>query len=389
MQRAAELTSNALPVYRSPEGMVEVLRPSYPVYCVRTAKIREVAKIFLRGFPGDVLYAVKCNSEPHMLQELYQAGIRHFDTASLPEIALVSEMFSDGQTYFMHPVKSRAAISSAYRDYGVRYYVVDHPSELEKISDLIDPSPEVVIVVRIAVEHSGAVYELSSKFGASVHMAVDLAKGAIRRGYSYGFAFHIGSQCLDPGGYGLGLDLVREALDNLDQPPACVDVGGGFPADYINSHGPDLETYLDAISVAVARLNLPESCRLLCEPGRGLCAEGESLIVQVQLRKDNSLYLNDGMYGSMIEEKLGLRLPVRMVASRDFSADVLLYTAYGPTCDSLDVYPAPLELPADVQEGDWIEFGRIGAYGTACRTRFNGFFPDTFVVVESEFGELN
>ena len=114
-------------------------------------------------------------------------------------------------------------------------------------------------------------------------------------------------------------------MDNLDQPPACVDVGGGFPADYINSHGPDLETYLDAISVAVARLNLPESCRLLCEPGRGMCAEGESLIVQVQLRKDNSLYLNDGMYGSMIEEKLGLRLPVRMVASRDFSADLLLY----------------------------------------------------------------
>jgi ornithine decarboxylase len=220
-------------------------------------------------------------------------------------------------------------------------------------------------------------------------MAVDLAKGAIRRGYSYGFAFHIGSQCLDPGGYGLGLDLVRKALDNLDQTPACVDVGGGFPADYINSHGPDLETYLDAISVAVARLNLPESCRLLCEPGRGMCAEGESLIAQVQLRKDNSLYLNDGMYGSMIEEKLGLRLPVRMVASRDFSADLLLYTAYGPTCDSLDVYPAPLELPADVQEGDWIEFGRIGAYGTACRTRFNGFFPDTFVVVENEFGELN
>ena len=141
MERAAQLTPNALPVYRSPEGMVEVLQPSYPVYCVRTAKIREVAKIFLRGFPGDVLYAVKCNSEPHMLQELYQAGVRHFDTASLPEIALVSEMFSDGQTYFMHPVKSRAAISSACRDYGVRYYVVDHPSELEKISDLIDPDP--------------------------------------------------------------------------------------------------------------------------------------------------------------------------------------------------------------------------------------------------------
>jgi ornithine decarboxylase len=386
MQKAISLTSNELPVYQSPEGMVEDLQPSYPVYCVRPAKIQKIAKIFLKGFPGDVLYAVKCNSEPHMLQELYQAGIRHFDTASLPEIALISERFSDGHAYFMHPVKSRAAISSAHQVYGVRYYVVDHPSELQKISELIHPDPEVVIVVRIAVQHSGAVYELSSKFGASVDMAIDLAKRVIRRGYSYGFAFHIGSQCLDPGGYGLGLELVREALDNLDQLPACVDVGGGFPADYMNSRGPKLETYLEAISGAVARLNLPQSCRLLCEPGRGMCAEGESLIVQIQLRKDKSLYLNDGMYGSMIEEKLGLRLPVRIVSSRNFSTELLSYTAYGPTCDSLDVYPTALELPADVQEGDWIEFGRIGAYGNACRTRFNGFYPDTFVVVENDFG---
>ena len=389
MLQPAEPIANALPVYASPESVVDVLQPSYPVYCVRPAQIRRIAHTFLQRFPGDVLYAVKCNSEPHMLHELYMAGIRHFDTASLPEIALVSESFPDGRAYFMHPVKSRAAILSAHQVYGVRYYVVDHPLELEKIGELIPADPEVVIVVRIAVQHSGAVYELSSKFGASVHMAVDLAKDAIRRGYSYGFAFHIGSQCLDPGGYGLGLELVQKALDDLNQAPVCVDVGGGFPADYMNSCGPQLEIYLDAISAAVAKLDLPECCRLLCEPGRGMCAEGESLIVQVQLRKDKSLYLNDGMYGSMIEEKLGLRLPVRMVASRDFSTDLLLYTAYGPTCDSLDVYPAPLELPADLQEGDWIEFGRIGAYGTACRTRFNGFYPDTFVVVENEFGELD
>ena len=75
MQQAIKLTSSELSVYRSPESMVEVLRPSYPVYCVRPAKIRNIAKIFLERFPGDVLYAVKCNSEPHMLQELHQAGI--------------------------------------------------------------------------------------------------------------------------------------------------------------------------------------------------------------------------------------------------------------------------------------------------------------------------
>jgi len=125
----------------------------------------------------------------------------------------------------------------------------------------------------------------------------------------------------------------------------------------------------------------------MCEPGRALCVDGESLITQVHLRKDDALYLNDGMYGSFIEEKYNLHLPVRPVAIRNFSSEQQEYTLYGPTCDSLDIFPRRVSLPVDLEEGDWIEFDRIGAYGAACRTHFNGFFADTFVEVTSNFGE--
>jgi len=155
----------------------------------------------------------------------------------------------------------------------------------------------------------------------------------------------------------------------------------------VNSQGADLDTYFATIANATQTLSLPDDCRLMCEPGRGLCADGESLITQVHLCKGDGLYLNDGMYGSFIEEKLGLKLPVRMVQARDFSSESREYTLYGPTCDSLDVFPGTVNLPADVAEGDWLEFGCIGAYGTACRTHFNGFFADTFVAVENDFGE--
>jgi ornithine decarboxylase len=33
----------------------------------------------------------------------------------------------------------------------------------------------------------------------------------------------------------------------------------------------------------------------------------------------------------------------------------------------------PWTLPGDIGEGDWIEIGQLGAYGTALRTAFNGF----------------
>ena len=65
-------------------AVAQALRPSYPVYCLRPQVLARQAKRFLTQFPGEVLYAVKCNPHPLVVEALYRAGIRHFDTASLP-----------------------------------------------------------------------------------------------------------------------------------------------------------------------------------------------------------------------------------------------------------------------------------------------------------------
>ena len=75
------------------EQVIEELNPGYPVYCLRPAEIQRQAQYFLDNFPARVLYAVKCNPHLAVLSALYEAGIRHFDTASLGEIALVREHF--------------------------------------------------------------------------------------------------------------------------------------------------------------------------------------------------------------------------------------------------------------------------------------------------------
>ena len=59
----------------------------------------------------------------------------------------------------------------------------------------------------------------------------------------------------------------------------------------------------------------------------------------------------------------------------------------GATCDSVDILSRPFYLPETVDTGDWIEIGHIGAYSLALRTRFNGFYPDTFVEVTTPFEE--
>ncbi|TIR97943.1 MAG: hypothetical protein E5X14_29490, partial [Mesorhizobium sp.] len=59
----------------------------------------------------------------------------------------------------------------------------------------------------------------------------------------------------------------------------------------------------------------------------------------------------------------------------------------GATCDSVDILSRPFWLPETVDTGDWIEIGHIGAYSLSLRTRFNGFYPDTFVEVTTPFDE--
>jgi ornithine decarboxylase len=366
-------------------SMVAALKPSYPVYCLRPHVLRRTAQRFLDLFPGRVLYAVKCNPHPRVLQELYKAGIRHFDTASLPEIALVREKFPDAGAYFMHPVKGRAVIQMTDRVYGIDTFVVDHQDELVKVLDETGGAEGLTIVVRVKTPPvEGTFYHLAGKFGAEPDYAAQLMKEAHSRGCQLGLCFHVGSQCLVPGAYSQALKIIGEVIDKAGLPIQLLDVGGGFPAEYIGTNMPPLEAYVTEIEEGLKGLRLRRDCILMCEPGRALVAHGISLVVQVQLRKDDRLYINDGIYGSLSEMvQGGVRLPSRLVRLKGKPAEEMQsFELNGPTCDSLDVLPGRFDLPADTQEGDWIELDRVGAYSHALATRFNGFYPETLVVVE-------
>ena len=110
--------------YRSVDEVARRLKPEAPVECVFPQAIRDQAAKFLALFPGRVLYAVKCNPSTHMLQHMYDAGIRQFDVASLEEARLVHGLFPDAEMHFMHPVKSRESIRAAYK-MGVRSFAID------------------------------------------------------------------------------------------------------------------------------------------------------------------------------------------------------------------------------------------------------------------------
>lgn len=366
--------------YGGAAAMIRAFTPELPIVGIRPHLIEERAREVIAAFPGDVLYAVKCNDHPVMLQALHAAGVRHFDTASIKEIRLVRGLLPDAVCHFMHPVKGSEAIAEAYEAHGVRRFVLDHPRELEKIVAATKGAPDLELFVRLAVPGEGALLTLTGKFGTGPAEAVELLRRARGVASAIGITFHVGSQCLAPEAYeraiGIAAAVAAEAggIDHLD-------VGGGFPAAYTGSE-PAFAAFVQAITGAVERHGL--DCALQCEPGRLLVADGASVFARVELRRGQALYLNDGVYGNLAELKwVGPQFPTRAFGSHGVRAGrEIAFDLFGPTCDSIDSMPGPHWIATDVEDGDWIEIGMMGAYSSALRTDFNGFSESRTVLLD-------
>lgn len=386
----AALFSRAVPLhvakpspYRCVEDMVMDLRPEEPVQVLRPATIVHAAKWFLRNFPGDVMYAVKCNPDVRVLALLARAGVKHYDVASLAEIKLVAETLPGASLYFMHPVKSRHAIRDAYFQYGVRSFSLDTHEELEKILEVTQGATDLNLYIRLSVPSDDAAISLAGKFGVALEDAASLLVAARAKARKLAVCFHVGSQCMNPNAYGAVMQKVASLVEESGVTLDILDVGGGFPSIYPGMVPPSLNVYMRQIKKALADHPVFTHTQVVCEPGRALVAEGGSTVVQVDARRGNMLYINDGIYGSLFDAGIpAFKYPVKAIRPGDeFSGELMEFGFYGPTCDSIDVMKGPFMLPADIREGDWIEVGQLGAYGQAMRTNFNGFYSDITVEV--------
>jgi len=360
------------------DQLVTTQRPEEPMHCLRPAAITATARDFVAAFPGAVMYAVKCNPEPAVLRALHAGGVADFDCASISEVTLVRQMFPDAAIHFMHPVKPRGAIREAWARHGVRDFVLDSAAELAKIlqeTAATGVAGALTLIVRLALPKGGARLDLSGKFGATTDAAAALLRAARGHATRLGVSFHVGSQCLDPLAWRKALAATGELIRAAGVAVDIIDVGGGFPAAYPDVEPPELGAFLAEIEAGFEALSLPDA-ELWAEPGRALVAGGASVVVQVQQRRGDALYINDGVFGSLADAgPLGFRYPVRLIrpGGARFVTEQIDCRFFGPTCDSADVMNGPFSLPADVAEGDWIEIGMLGAYGGCFRTAFNGF----------------
>jgi ornithine decarboxylase len=360
-------------------------RPVQPVTLTRPHAASRAARFFVEKFPGRSMYAVKANPSPDLLQILWDSGVTHYDVASIAEVRLVASTLPGATLCFMHPVKAEEAIAEAYFDHGVRVFSLDSIEELDKIVSGTKGAEDLTLCVRLRVSSDLSKLSLASKFGALPGETRELLIATRQVADALGICFHVGSQAMSPDAYAQAMERVRAAIVDAGVTVDVVDVGGGFPSSYPGMEPPPLELYFETIHRAFESLPVSYSSELWCEPGRALCAEYSSLIVRVERRRGAELYINDGAYGALFDAAhIGWRFPVRLLREPDSNARDVEFSFYGPTCDDMDHMAGPFPLPADIQAGDYIEIGMLGAYGSAMRTAFNGFGSGETVIVDDE-----
>jgi ornithine decarboxylase len=330
----------------------------------------------------ELCYAVKANPAAPVLAVLAGLGAS-FDVASPGEVALIEDLgvLPDRMSYGS-TVKKRADIADA-ASRGVTRYSVDCAAELDKVLATVD---EPTVCVRIAHDGVGAGWPLGAKFGCSPGEAADLLVRAGRAGAVSGVGFHVGSQQTRPESWHQALvtcATIFSGARNRGATPSFVNLGGGFPATYLDQV-PSIDDFGATITETAASC-LGDEVHLMAEPGRCLVAEAgliRSEVVLVSTRAGDTrrwVYLDVGVFTGLIEPAFGEAIRYRLRTRHDGGPAEEVVIA-GPTCDSADVIyeKSAYRLPVALRAGDHVDLLAAGAYTHSYSTvGFNGFPPLT------------
>ncbi|MEN6498703.1 MAG: type III PLP-dependent enzyme [Thermoguttaceae bacterium] len=354
-----------------------------PLFVVDHEELRRNYTEFKRHLPRvQAYYAVKANPDPAIVRTLYQAGAS-FDVASMPEFLIVHEYikhlppkerqdFIWDKIIYANPIKTNETLAELDQYRPLVTY--DNYEEVKKVAKY---APHAGLALRIQVPNTGAMVELSSKFGATPGEAVALIEAAHKVGLVVeGLSFHVGSQTTNFENYIQALNLAAGIFEEAKErgfQMKLLDIGGGFPAPY-NSDVPRFMAIAKRLNAELDRL-FPANIEILAEPGRFMVATAATAVAKVIGKAHRNgkrcYYIDDGVYhtfsGILFDH---CKYPLK--AFKQGPTEIC--AVFGPTCDALDTLSLAEELP-DLELGDLVYSENIGAYSHASSTSFNGFPP--------------
>ncbi len=359
-----------------------------PLMLLDCESVRQQYRALRQALPGVVLYyALKPLPHAAVVRTLLAEGAS-FDLATSGEIDLVASQGVPSQrTIHTHPIKRDRDIRDALK-YGCNVFVVDNINELEKFIAYKD---QVELLVRLSFRNAESFADLSKKFGCSPAKAIEVISYAQQLGiHIKGLSFHVGSQTASPAKYVAAITSCNQVINDvatLGLPAlSTLDIGGGFPVQY-NKDVLSIDEFCAPINDALSQL--PETVRIIAEPGRFIVASAVTSVASVMgqaIREGKPwYYLDDGIYGSFSGQLFDAgSYPIDSLKQANERVESVLA---GPTCDSIDVVSESIMLPK-LNNGDLIISRMMGAYTLATATDFN-FFKRAEVIVLNDVVQVD
>lgn len=307
-------------------------------------------------------YAVKCNPTPVIIETLAKLG-SNFDCASPSEIDLVlSHGVCPSRIIYANPCKRIEDILHA-KNKKINLTTFDSICELKKMSTHF---PKCKLLLRIRADDPTARCNLGVKYGAEEYeWNALLLRARLLELDIVGISFHVGSAARDANTFQRGIEKAESAIELAKKHGfllRIIDIGGGFSQTLPLPK--NLETKIPGV-------------KLIAEPGRFFVEKCMTLHTLVIGRKPSSVTISESLYGGfnciLFDHYKPIIKNIKNKNKIINTSERVPMTLFGNTCDGGDIISKIIDIPKNIQYGDWIEWADMGAYTIAATTKFNGF----------------
>ncbi len=366
-----------------------IARFGSPLYVYSAKAIRDSYEKLTSAFKGmnlQVCYAVKANSNIHLLEELRDLGAGcdlvsygewyRAEKAKIPRNLRVLSGVAKTEEELKLLLKSPGA--------GVGSVHVESVMELELLSKLATKAKrKVKIALRYNPDVDAQTLDKIStgrkkdKFGLTTDEIIAMAKKFKKDPWINlaGLSIHIGSQITSLAPYEksfkLLLTLCKEVEKITGRDLEYVDLGGGIGIQYLDEKPISLDKY-----VALVKKYFHRYSKILLEPGRSMVANAgylASSVVYTKIRADHrTLILDAGMNDLMrpaLYDAYHQILPVKNFGQK--GAREQKWDVVGGICETTDYFARARPLAVKGEAGEQVVFLSAGAYGFSMSNTYN------------------
>ncbi len=345
---------------------------------------------------GDLIcYAVKANSNIHILKELVDLG-SGFDVVSGNELKRCIQAGADPKKIvFSGVAKSSEDLELAINE-GIFSINIESEDEFDRVCNISQNlNKEVQCAIRINPDIPTGSHKYietglkTSKFGVGSETLQNISSKAKDKPLIKisGIACHIGSQISDNSLIIKSLEHLLDAKKLLikdEHKLEFLDIGGGLGITYKEETPGNPESLILEILNKISELNL----NIILEPGRSITGTAGILVTKVEYLKltehKNFAIIDAGMNDLMRPALYDAWHTVKEVKKRDL--DKKIYELVGPVCESSDVLAKEREL--SISQGDFIALMDAGAYGSVMSSNYNSRLKVPEILVNGSSAKL-